>query len=109
VDSWLTYGMRDELPVLMDGDYVYMVKPPAEVPVRFAPADRLRLGGLLWPEASARIAMTAYVASERVGAGQVIFFANSPSFRAFAKGTARLLANAVVFGPSLGAKQPFVW
>jgi len=108
-DSWLTFGTRDELPVLLDGDHAFMVRPPAQAPVRFATADRLRLAGLLWPEARERLATTAYAAVEKLGAGQVILFAFSPCFRGYLKGTERLLANAVVYGPSLGAKPPLVW
>lgn len=64
---------------------------------------RLRLSGLLWPEAADRIANAAYVTREQVGAGQVILFANSPTFRAATLGTGRVFQNAVVFGPGMGA------
>ena len=67
--------------------------------VRLAPADELRLGGLLWPEARARIADSAWLTAERVGRGQVISFVHSPVFRGSWRGTARLLGNAVVLGP----------
>lgn len=75
----------------------------------FAPAGhevRLRMSGLLWPEAADRIAHTAYLTRERVGSGQVILFAGSPTFRAGALGTARLLSNAMVYGPGMGTQQP---
>jgi hypothetical protein len=66
---------------------------------------RLRMSGLLWPEASERLAHAAYVTREQVGSGQVILFASSPTFRAAAKGTARIFSNAVVFGPGMGADK----
>jgi len=66
---------------------------------------RLRMSGLLWPEAADRLAHTAYMTRERVGAGQVILFASSPTFRAAALGTTRILANALVCGPGMGAEQ----
>jgi hypothetical protein len=75
----------------------------------FAPpghAMRLRMSGLLWPEAAERLANTAYVTRESVGSGQVILFASNPTFRAAALGTTRLFANAIVYGPGLGASHP---
>lgn len=67
---------------------------------------RLRMSGLLWPEAAERIANSAYVTREGVGSGQVILFAANPTFRGAAKGTARVFANAVVLGPGMGASHP---
>jgi hypothetical protein len=67
---------------------------------------RLRMSGLLWPEAADRVVHSAYVTREAVGAGQVILFADSPTFRGAAGGTARVFANAVVLGPGMGASQP---
>jgi hypothetical protein len=66
----------------------------------------LRMSGLLWPEAAQRLANAAYLTRESVGDGQVILFADSPNFRASTLGTARLLMNAIVYGPGFGARQP---
>ena len=66
----------------------------------------LRMSGLLWPEAAQRLAHAAYVTREPVGDGQVILFADSPNFRASTLGSARLLMNALVYGPGFGARQP---
>jgi hypothetical protein len=63
---------------------------------------RLRMSGLLWPEAAQRLANSAVVTREGLGRGQVILFAGSPCFRGAARGTARLLANALVYGPGFG-------
>lgn len=67
---------------------------------------RLRMSGLLWPEAADRLAHAAYCTQERVGAGQVILFAGNPTFRCAARGSTRLFMNAVVMGPGMGASQP---
>ena len=63
---------------------------------------RLRLSGLLWPEAAQRIANSAALTRESLGRGQVILFAGGPCFRGTAQGTTRLLLNAIVFGPGFG-------
>lgn len=69
---------------------------------------RLRLAGLLWPEASQRLANSAFVTRESHGSGQIILFASDPLFRAATLGTARVFTNAVVYGPGLGAREPIV-
>jgi hypothetical protein len=109
LDSWLTAGCREEMPVFYAGSSVFESELPVHTPVRFAAADRLRLSGLLWPEARERIADSGYAMIESQGAGQVILFASSPAFRDWFKGTERLLMNAVVYGPGAGATQPIGW
>ncbi len=109
-DDWLTFGIDSaEMPVMVLGSQVLQARAPVRVPVRLATAPRLRLSGLLWPEARDRLALSAYATVERVGAGQIILFSSPPSFRGATPGTARLLANALVYGPSLGARQPQIW
>ena len=108
-DSWITAGCGEELPVYFEGSNAFLSELPIRTPVRLAASDRLRISGLLWPEAKERIADTAYVTIESKGAGQVILFACAPSFRGWFRGTARLLANAVVYGPGAGARQPTAW
>lgn len=103
-DHWLNAGARaDELPVFFSGSTALLAPEGVTVPVRLGAQGELRLGGLLWPEAEARIADSAWATVERRGAGQVILFADSPVFRGFWHGTARLLANALVLGPGAGA------
>jgi hypothetical protein len=109
VEHWIASGMDEVLPVLFGGDDVLLSKAPVQTPVRLDPAVTLRLGGLLWPEARERIADGAWLTVERRGAGQVILFAATPAFRGYHLATGRLFANAVVFGPGLGASQPAGW
>lgn len=92
-----------ELPVLVFSDRVYAAPRdlrPGEAVVRYAPANRLRLAGYLWPEAPARLAGTPYLWTERVGRGRVIGFAGDPNFRDLWRGLLPLFANSVFFGPS---------
>jgi hypothetical protein len=67
---------------------------------------RLRMSGLLWPEAANRLANAAYMTRESIGSGQLVLFASEPNFRAAALGTIRIFSNAVVYGPGLGASHP---
>jgi len=108
-DSWITAGCGAELPVYFEGSGAFLSELPIRTPVRLAAAERLRISGLLWPEARERIADTAYCTIEPQGSGQVILFACPPVFRGWFRGTARLLANAVVYGPGAGARQPLGW
>ena len=76
---------------------------------RLSDEENLRLSGLLWPEARRRWAETAYVAVERSGRGQKILFACDPFFRGYYEGSVRLLLNAIILGPGLGADAPIPW
>ncbi|MDG1048738.1 MAG: M14 family zinc carboxypeptidase [Planctomycetota bacterium] len=100
-DSWLTVGVRqEEMAVLFSGSSVLMssVRPA----IRLAAEDRLRLGGLLWPEARGRIADSAWLTAEALGEGKVVAFAVSPVYRGSWRSTGRLLGNAVVLGQGAG-------
>ncbi len=69
-------------------------------------ALRLRMSGLLWPEAVQRLANAAWCTRERVGRGQIILFASPPAFRGTARAMSRVYLNAIVYGPGLGAALP---
>jgi hypothetical protein len=118
--AWITAGVsplepavagaplaRVEIPVFFSGDRVFLAADG--VAVRLAPAPKLRLGGLVWPEARARIADSAWLTVEPKGRGQVILFACMPAYRGYHAATARLFGNAVILGPGLGASQPIGW
>jgi hypothetical protein len=108
-ESWLTTGTGDLLPISFSSSAALLSKFPVQTPVRFTSSGRLRLGGLLWPEARLRIANSAYLTRESLGDGQIILFASSPCFRGYHQGSARLFSNALIFGPGLGSRQPIVW
>jgi hypothetical protein len=103
-EHWLCAGTGEELPVFFSGSSAWLTK--GDSPVRFADTPALRLSGLLWPEAAERVRLSSYLAVESVGRGQVIAFADDPTFRGYTLGTARLLSNALVYGPGMGTSVP---
>lgn len=134
-EHWLTWGSPSVLPVLYGNSPVLLNAEPSQAPVRlgvYEPAPgptkgkddaprrigwaplpegqdlQLRMSGLLWPEAAQRLASASYLTREGVGRGQVILFAAPPSQRAGTEGTIRLLSNALVLGPGLGAEAPVI-
>lgn len=134
-EHWLTAGAGALLPVFATDMPVLVAPGGVESPVRLGvleaadpaegdpkaeasyvgwsalPAGRkvaMRMSGLLWPEAAQRLANAAYVTREGVGKGQIILFAGHPSFRAATLGTQRLLMNAIVDGPGMGATGPII-
>jgi hypothetical protein len=107
--SWIARGAGPELAVFFSGSEVFLSKPPVRTAVRLAEADRLRLSGLLWPEARERIAESAWLTVERVENGAIVLFADVPAFRGYHRATGRLFANAVVLGPGLGGSPARDW
>jgi hypothetical protein len=108
-DHWLTFGCGAELPVFYEGSSVLLSSLPVRTPVRLAAMPRVRLSGLVWPEARERLGDGAYCTVESMGNGQVILFACAPDFRGWFRGSMRLFSNAIVYGPGLGARQPNGW
>ena len=102
--SPLLAGVRTtEWAVPLGGDRVFAAPRdvrPGEVVLRYAPRERLRLAGYLWPETPARAAGTPVLWTERVGSGRVIAFAHDPNFRDLWRGQLALFANAVFLGGS---------
>lgn len=91
------------LGILMRGNLAFDAPrnvAPQQAVLRFAPRDRLRLSGYLWPEAWNRHAGGVYLWTERVGSGRVVGFASDPNFRDLSRGQLPIFANAVFFGAS---------
>ncbi|WP_082971734.1 M14 family metallopeptidase [Rheinheimera sp. SA_1] len=122
---WLSFGTEPQLPLLFSNHPLLMSDDASEAVVRIGvmtenksavtrklgwstlPAGqdvRVRMSGLLWPEAAQRVTNTAYLTRESKGNGQIIMFAGQPVVRGGTKGTERLLLNAIVYGPGLGAE-----
>ncbi|TDF41519.1 peptidase [Alteromonadaceae bacterium M269] len=126
-EHWLSFGVDETLPLLYSRMPVLMSDDSSRAVVRVGvlkdngdndadpsvigwstvPAGydlSVRMSGLLWPEASQRIANSAYLTRESLGAGQIILFAGQPNFRGSTRGTNRLLLNALVYGSGLGTR-----
>jgi len=95
---WLTYGYeRDELAVMVSGSTLLTPSRTGDNPVAFV-GDSLRLSGFTWPNTERLLRGTVWAAVENQGSGHVVLLADDPLFRAFWRGTARLVTNAMLFG-----------
>lgn len=104
--EWLSYGLDEDLPVLMYTSHAFLSKSPVRTAARLKDKNGIRLSGLIWPEARDRWANTAYCTRESSGKGQVILFSGHPNMRSYFYGSKRLFVNAVLLGPGLGARWP---
>ncbi len=122
-EHWLTFGAEDVVPVLYANNPILMTGGNSQAALRIGelipnkdsktktinwsqiPTGydlNVRMSGLVWPEASQRIANSAYLTREKIGKGQIILFSGEPNFRGSARGTNRLWLNAVIYGSGLG-------
>jgi hypothetical protein len=103
--QWLTFGLGEKLPVLVYTNDAFLTKPPVRAAARFESEGKIRLSGLVWPEARKRWANTAYCTREGKGKGQLVLFASHPYMRSFFHGSKRMLVNAIFLGPGMGTRQ----
>ncbi len=104
--EWLSFGLGERLPVIVYTGNAYLAKSPVKTVARFSDENSIRLSGLVWPEAKNRWANTAYCTREGKGKGQIILFASHPFLRSYFHGSRRLLINAILLGPGMGARWP---
>ncbi|HWA15578.1 MAG TPA: M14 family zinc carboxypeptidase [Gemmatimonadales bacterium] len=97
---WLTGGYAgNELPVLVESSSFLKPSKDGASPVVFRGKDLL-LDGFAFPNNTEKyLNNTVWASVEKVGRGSVIIFAESPVHRAMWRGPARLLTNAILFGP----------
>ena len=98
---WLTFGYeQDQLPVFLDGSTFWKPSKGGANPIVFS-NDSLTLSGFTWPDNTERLLKgTAWAVVENHGSGRVVLFLGDPLFRAFWRGTARLVSNAILIGPN---------
>ena len=100
---WLTLGYeRDRIPIFLDGDTFWKPSKSGANAVAFAdPVDSLVLSGFTWPDNTARLLKgSTWAVVENQGNGRVVLFLSDPLFRAFWRGPAKLLTNAILIGPN---------
>lgn len=95
----LVFGLRDSmLAVTKIGTDAFAPSDnPFALPVRYAQDDPI-LAGYASEENRETLEGAGAMHAERRGAGSVILFADNPVFRAYHKGTQRLVTNAIFFG-----------
>ena len=108
-DLYLNWGSPAAMTAWVGSEDTLVAAPPARAAARFGGLETIHQGGLLWPEAAARLAKTAYATRESVGRGQIVLFLDNPIFRGWTKGTRRMFWNAILYGPGIGAEPPAPW
>ena len=100
---WLAFGYdRNRIPVFIDGDRFWRPSKGGANVVTFTdPVDSLVLSGFTWPDNTARLLKgTTWAVVENQGNGRVVLFVSDPLFRAFWRGPAKMLTNAILMGPN---------
>jgi len=108
-EHWLSFGCGAYLIPMVNTSVALVSDEHVSAVARFAKKDKLRVSGLLWPEARERWAETVYATREGYGNGQIILFATDPNFRGYFHNTERIFLNALFLGPGLGTHQPIKW
>jgi len=101
-DHWLAFGYDDETTALVEGNRIFTplkLDEGTNVGVYF-PSDKLLLSGFAWDETREQMGQKAYLMHERMGRGNVVAFAEDPTFRGFVVADHMLLMNAIFFGPA---------
>lgn len=95
----LAFGYRDTMLAVhrIGTDAFAPSDNPFALPVRYAGRDPI-LSGYASEENREMLAGAGMMHAERRGGGSVILFADNPVFRAYMKGSARLVTNALFFG-----------
>lgn len=98
----LAAGLPAPPPVLFRGDSFWRPTGDPQQDVLTGREIDPVTAGFTWPEGREHLAGSLLVASERVGGGRVVLFAQEPAFRGFWRATMPLLLDAVLYGPSHG-------
>lgn len=99
-EHWLAAGVATSLHVLATGSDIYTpIRLDSGVNVaRFAAADELLQGGLIWEENRKQLAYKPFAVVQPADNGFVIAFTQDPTARAYLDGLNVILANAIFRG-----------
>lgn len=97
---YLSYGYKEDIPVLVWSTLVFSAPKDVGVPVLFEEADRLHVSGFAFSDSVVNIANTPYLMDEKKGLGHIILYADDPNFRLYWDGLTRLFFNSVIFSNS---------
>lgn len=97
---WITIGYeRSQLAVPISGSWFMTLARRGDNVAVLGPSGNV-LSGFTWPGNTERfLANTSWAAVEPQGRGTVVIFAQNPLFRAFWRGAAGMVNNALLFGP----------
>ncbi|TVQ32277.1 MAG: hypothetical protein EA376_06415 [Phycisphaeraceae bacterium] len=94
----LSAGMREWVGVIRRGGAPMAVADSGAVVARFE--DPPRIGGVISERNQARLANTPMMTHTRLGSGSVICISDEVTIRGFMHAPARLLLNAIIYGPT---------
>ncbi len=97
---WITIGYpQPQLAVPINGSWFMMPSRRGDNVAVLGPRDNV-VSGHTWPGNTERfLANTAWASVESHGRGTAVVFAQNPLFRAFWRGPAGMVNNALLFGP----------
>jgi hypothetical protein len=100
-DHWLSAGTDGDIGAMVEGSRIFSpITLDAGTNVgRYADEDDLVLSGIVWDDAQPQLASKAFLIHQPVGRGQLVAFAEDPTYRAYAETTELLFINAVLLGP----------
>lgn len=99
---WLTLGLeRQRQTVLVGGSSFYTLSKDGGNVAVFPTTGRLHRGGFTFPDNTERLLKgSTFIATERVGRGNLVMFTSEPMFRGWWRALDRVVLNAMLLGTS---------
>jgi len=99
-DHFTTWGVNKETVLYYSGDRIFtpLKASAGKNPVTITDKKDLLASGYCWPETLQLLPGRPYLLHQSFGKGNIVAFADDPTYRAFSPNTQRLFFNAVFFG-----------